>query len=259
MGLNLQRNIARSLLRAAQHLLIEVTDIVSMEYINLKGLEDSGKRMNNEHKGIKIQCQNNHFVTSGLNRDFGYEIRVLSKERLEIHCQKALIYLIDFIIDTKAVIKPYQTIAYYSWILKLVPHTDFYYDLWELVNDEGLFAEGIDYTAELISSQEEECTKRGMRPYFPTFGQKLAISKGVYEGMDCDGVRYPSPDHMTGWYITTDLYDGNIDSLMVVHYYHLAFKRPDLLTYLALPHGFRFSKYASNSEAWFDVKVFSNN
>lgn len=93
---------------------------------------------------------------------------------------------------------------------------------------------------------------------FSYFLQKLAISKGVYEGMNCEGVRYPSPDHMTGWFITTNLYNGNIDSLMVVHYYHSVFKRPDLLTYLALPHGFRFLKDASNSEAWFDEKVYSN-
>jgi hypothetical protein len=79
-------------------------------------------------------------------------------------------------------------------MLKFVPCTDFYCDLWELVNEEGLFAESIDYLAERICSQEKECTKRGTGPCFPTFGQKLAISKGVYEGMVCDGIRYPSPD-----------------------------------------------------------------
>lgn len=54
-------------------------------------------------------------------------------------------------------------------MLKFVPCTDFYYDLWENVNEEGLFTEGIDYSVELVSSQEKECAMRGATPCFPIF------------------------------------------------------------------------------------------
>jgi hypothetical protein len=39
---------------------------------------------------------------------------------------------------------------------------------------------------------------------------------------------------------------------MNVHYHHVAFKRPDILKYLALPHGYRFFANESDAEVWFD-------
>jgi hypothetical protein len=79
----------------------------------------------------------------------------------------------------------------------------------------------------------------------------IVISKGVLEGDPIDAVRYKSPTHMTGWWITTDLYDGDIKSLQTMHYYHLAFKRPDILRYLALPYGYRFN-LDNKVDIWFD-------
>ncbi|WP_284640782.1 immunity protein Imm33 domain-containing protein [Paenibacillus silviterrae] len=208
-----------------------------------------------KHKGIKLQYDADYYVTNGLESVSGFEIKVANKDRTTMEYHKVLIYLIDYIFNTKAVIKPEQTIAYYSWLLKFVPSSDSCYDLWEFVNEDGMFTEGIEYSANLIQMQEKVCNSKNTKTLFPFFGQKVAISRGVYEGMDCEGVRYPSPDHMTGWYITTDQYDGNFQSLMVVHYYHLAFKRTDLLPYLALPYGFRFSKYESKIEVWLDSTI----
>ena len=42
---------------------------------------------------------------------------------------------------------------------------------------------------------------------------------------------------------------------MVVHFYHVAFKRPDVLKYLALPSGYRFFLEPNKFEAWLDEKV----
>ncbi|NOU68792.1 hypothetical protein GC096_32740 [Paenibacillus sp. LMG 31461] len=96
----------------------------------------------------------------------------------------------------------------------------------------------------------------GRTPWYPLFSQKIAISQGVYEGgYAVNAVRYPSEEYMTSWYLTTDLYDGNVQSLMVVHYYHVAFNRPDLLKYLALPFGFRFYVSATEIEVWYDDNV----
>lgn len=57
---------------------------------------------------------------------------------------------------------------------------------------------------------------------------------------------------MTGWWLTTELYDDNTESLMVVHLYHLAFKRPEIMKFLALPNGFRFYKEPTDYKVWFD-------
>lgn len=94
------------------------------------------------------------------------------------------------------------------------------------------------------------CSKFNVSPVFPQFSQNIVISKGVYEGLGVDAVRYSSPEHMTGWWLITDLYDDNIDSLMNVHNFHVAFNRP--LKYLALPYGFRFYITNSEEDIWFD-------
>lgn len=95
-----------------------------------------------------------------------------------------------------------------------------------------------DTAISVVRSQGEICWQQV--PLFPNFNQSVVISDGVYEGKDIEGIRYESPEHMSGWWLITDNYDDNIESLMTVHFYHVAFKRPDILKYLALPFGYRF-------------------
>jgi hypothetical protein len=87
-------------------------------------------------------------------------------------------------------------------------------------------------------------------------GQLVAISKGIYEGVTpVQGVRYPSPDHMSGWWLTTDEYDGNIDSLVTVHFEHIIEKCPELALYMALPFGYRFNLGGETEHVWLDQDV----
>ncbi len=87
----------------------------------------------------------------------------------------------------------------------------------------------------------------------------IVISDGVFEGECVEGVRYPSPKHMTGWWLTTQKYNGDTSTLRVEHYYHLPEKRPDLIKYLALPFGFRFFQkdetVGREEEIWKDDNV----
>ncbi|AZA80219.1 hypothetical protein EG359_10380 [Chryseobacterium joostei] len=92
----------------------------------------------------------------------------------------------------------------------------------------------------IIRNQSEICSHYGLSIIFPNFNQMVVISQGVYEGKDIEGIRYESPEHMSGWWLITDDYNDNIESLMTVHYHHIAFSRPDILKYLALPFGYRF-------------------
>ena len=88
--------------------------------------------------------------------------------------------------------------------------------------------------------------------------QLIVVSDGVFEGEPVEGVRYFSPKHMSGWWITTEKFDGNIDNLRNEHYPHLIEKRPDLLKFMDLPFGFRFFQdgYKKHKEdVWFDEKI----
>ena len=59
---------------------------------------------------------------------------------------------------------------------------------------------------------------------------------------------------MSGWWITTDQYDGDINSLKQEHTYHLTDARSDLAKYIAFPSGFRFD-LSSFEDVWFDEEV----
>lgn len=206
-------------------------------------------------RGISIEREGAYLVTDGLKTHLGYELRIAFLNRKVEEYFKVFMYLINYILDSKPKITPEQTIAYHSWLLKFVNYSESELDIWEAERQGNGFVEGAEYAIQVINDQEEECLKYGVSPLFPTFGQNIVISKGVYEGMGVDAVRYPSPDHMTGWWVTTDLYDDDLSSLMKVHFYHVAFKRPDLLRYFALPFGFRFYINNSENEIWFDEKA----
>ena len=87
----------------------------------------------------------------------------------------------------------------------------------------------------------------------PALDQLVVMSEGVYEGDVVEGVRYPSPEHMSGWWLTTNRYDGDIKSLKTVHFSHIAEKRPDITDFLRLPYGYRF--FSGDGSTWFDQKV----
>jgi hypothetical protein len=166
--------------------------------------------------------------------------------------------IIDYLLLSKKMIDDQETFAYNSWLLKFIKSSAGF-SLYEATPNGDGFNNGVDYGVVITSDQNHECKKLKIAPLFPTFSQDIVISKGIYEGLPVNAVRYPSPGHMTGWWLTTDLYDGKIESLMNVHFYHVAFKRPDILRFLALPHGFRFYSDTNSQEVWFDPTVLNEN
>lgn len=102
--------------------------------------------------------------------------------------------------------------------------------------------------------QHEVCARHAATFDPPHPDSLIVISAGVAEGDPVQAVRYPSPAHMSGWWITTDRYDGDVQSLTQVHAPHVAADRPDLSPLLALPCGYRFDQ-ASGGDAWLDERV----
>jgi hypothetical protein len=150
-------------------------------------------------------------------------------------------------------VKPGETLGYGYWITKAVEDDEGRICFWEYNRDGTEYIPGISSTLRYWRDQHRICAGATSLFLPPNPEQMITISDGVFEGDDVQGVRYPSPAHMSGWWITTDRYDGNVSSLRTVHGYHLAAKRPDLAKFLALAYGYRF--YSDNGEVRFDSKV----
>lgn len=192
------------------------------------------------HREIAIKSNDIYIYTEGLAPIIGKEIRLNIGKQNEKDYIEVIKYIIDYVVNENQIISDNQTIAYYSWALKFKIQDNSYFELFEISENGDNFNKGCDLTISIIRSQSEICSQCELIPVFPNFSQQIVISKGVYEGKDIEGIRYESPEHMSGWWLITDDYDDNIESLMTVHYYHVAFKRPDILKYLALPYGYRF-------------------
>jgi hypothetical protein len=127
-------------------------------------------------------------------------------------------------------------------------------DIWEYDSTGSTFVDGAQLALTFWRDQHRVCGHVGASFTPPKADQLVAVARSVFEGHPVKGVRYPSPEHMSGWWLVTDQGDGNAGSLLKEHLYHLTSRRPDLARYLALPFGFRFD--LSNGENfWFDAEV----
>ena len=192
-------------------------------------------------------------TTVGLASEDGREIYAeIDDISLADECRSFLRYAGEYI-ESRHAIEPGEKLGYGYWITKLVEDDKRGLCFWEYGPDTVEYVPGISNTLRFWRDQHQEC-KNASSPFSPpNAGQMVVISEGVFEGDDVQGIRYPSPKPMSGWWITTDRYDGNLSSLKTIHAYHLTAKRPDLARFLALAVGYRF--YSDNGEVRFDSKV----
>ena len=107
-------------------------------------------------------------------------------------------------------------------------------DVWECAADGQTLERGADLSLRWWREQHDVCARWHAEFSPPSMRQLIVVSDGVFEGDVVQGVRYPSPDHMSGWWITTDRYNGDIKTLKTEHAFHLVQHRPDLARFLAL-------------------------
>jgi hypothetical protein len=195
-------------------------------------------------------------ATVGLGSESGCEICArIDDVSLADECREFIRFAAAYIEDGHP-IKPGETLGYGYWITKAVPDVKGRLCFWEYAPDGAEYVAGVSNTLRYWKDQHSVCGRASSLFCPPNAGQMVAISDGVFEGGDVQGVRYPSPAHMSGWWITTDRYDGNVSSLKTVHAYHLTATRPDLTQFLALAFGYRF--YSDNGEVRFDSKILNN-
>jgi hypothetical protein len=190
-------------------------------------------------------------ITKGLKSLDHFELRAKVNDSLLLPaCEELLRFVVDYISQEGAKILHDETLMYGYWMIKFRLSSEKTLDVWEYKPDASGFIEGADQTLRYWIEQHEVCGANHAVFCPPRPDQKVAISDGVYEGEPVEGVRYPSPEHMSGWWLTTDRYDGDIKSLKVVHLYHVTAVRPDIAKLIALPYGFRFLTNPLN--IWFD-------
>lgn len=162
-------------------------------------------------------------------------------------------------IDEQAVtLKSGETLAYGYWLTRFEEVETGGLEVWEYDREATDFVRGATLTLTYWRGQHEVCSRFAAGAFEPPRPDRLVVvSEGVFEGDAVQGVRYTSPEHMSGWWITTDRYDGNVKSLKHEHMYHLTARRPDLAPYIALPCGFRFD-FATHEDVWFDENVLAN-
>lgn len=193
------------------------------------------------YKGIQINVLDNLYVeTKELHSCITKEIRISIGNNPPEDYIEVVKYLIDYIVTNKPIISENQNIGYYSWLLQFRLAENNCYEMYEANTDGSDFNKGCDTAISVVRKQSEICWQQNLNPLFPNFNQSVVISDGVYEGKDIEGIRYESPEDESGWYLITDDYNDDIKSLKVVHFYHIAFARPDILKYLAIPSGHRF-------------------
>jgi len=173
---------------------------------------------------------------------------------LAFEAEAFLRYVIDYLMTHNATLTHGQTLMYGYWLTKFIKRGDIL-ETWEYKADATEFVPGVTLAATYWRDQHRTCTR--LRADFnpPRPDRLVVISAGVLEGdSDVQGVRYPSPEHMSGWWLTTSRFDGNIETLRTTHAYHVTAARSDLAHLIALPCGFRFDLSPSES-IWFDEKV----
>lgn len=199
-------------------------------------------------RNITIRSDDKNLCTEGLYLIIGKELKLQTDNQKTEDYLEVLKYLINYCVDTNLVIMDSQNIGYYSWLLQFRLDEYNCYDLYEANSDGSGFNKGCDTAISVVRQQSKICWEQNLIPLFPNFNQSVVISDGVYEGKDIEGIRYDSRQGESGWYLITDDYNDDIKSLKMVHFYHVAFARPDILQYLAIPFGYRFIMKNGNVE-----------
>jgi len=196
------------------------------------------------------------YSTDGAREKLGVElvVAVQSKE-LSAEVKKFLATIESYGVEKGAALKPGETLQYGYWMIRLCPRGSEVLDIQELAPEGEGFVDGASYTLRSFAAQRKACQIFSSQFSPPKPDSLVVISDGVLESNPgLQGVRYPSPSHMSGWWLTTDAYDGDIESLRTVHCKHVTHQRPQLLQYLALYYGFRFNA-GEKFDAWFDQSV----
>jgi hypothetical protein len=202
----------------------------------------------------KLKVIGPQVVTEGLAKRAHPELRVAVDDPELLDGAKALLrFVLDYLERSGRVVAPGETLRYGYWLVKFVSGAEpGVLDAWEYDAEAESFVPGAGLAIRYWEGQRAVCRRNNAVFAPPNPDAMTAASKGVLEGRPVQGLRYPWPDHMSGWLLVTDEYDGDPASLTRHHTYHLTAARPDLAPFLALPPGFGFDLRGGGVKVWYD-------
>lgn len=193
--------------------------------------------------------------TSGLSKRHSPEVRVqVNTPGLLEESEQFLRFVVNYLLREDVEIKPEETLNYGYWIVKFRAASSNLLEVWEYDPQATGFVMGGSLTLHYWHEQHRVCALYGAEFSPPRADKLTVVSAGVMEGLPIQAVRYPWQEHMSGWLLVTEKYDGTIKSLMHYHTYHVTASRPDVAPFIALPVGFRFD-LNGEKRAWLDREV----
>ena len=206
---------------------------------------------------IDIELVENALVTTGLRTKGFSDLRATVPGADDVDAVRHLLETFAaYQIDQCVQLRPGEKVGHGYWMTRLEAAADGVLDIWEIAADGEDFVPGVAATIRCWVDQVATCERAGAGFQPPSAMQMAAMSIGVMErNVAVSGVRYRPERHMSGWFLYTDLYDGDIKTMRVEHLFHITERRPDLTKYLALPPGFRFTSSDLGDEITFDHRL----
>lgn len=198
----------------------------------------------------KVDC---NYQTIGLNRSIlGKEFTFrFNGDDLTI-INEIIKHIVSYFESSRSEIIDNDTFGCFSWMIKFIFKKDLIelYELDPVTGNTYLFS--LDKTESLLFDQMEICKTYSVNFQPALLNQKIAISKEIYSGAEVNAVRYDAPEHMTGWYLTSNNFSGDVSDLAVDHLYHILVARPELARFFCVPSGYRWFLDNKGYDVWKD-------
>jgi len=211
-----------------------------------------------DESSIAIFRNGSELRTSGLSSFCQMEMRVsVVDPALVDEGEKFVRFVLRYLVRDGKQISENDTLNYGYWQTKFMKASNArdLLEVWERKPDGSSFTPGAQMAVMYWRDQHTVCGGADTAFEPPQADKLAAISEGVLEGEAVEGVRYPAPPHMSGWWFLTSRYKDDHDIVRPVHLYHVTAARPDLARFLALPVGFVFR--SDSSRVWYDRSVAS--
>jgi hypothetical protein len=110
---------------------------------------------------------------------------------------------------------------------------------------------------DLKSIQSDLCKRFGVPVSFPERHLKLGVAVDVFSGrIPLNGLRHPPKAGTCGWFLWAgEELSSAPDFFKPTHVEHLFERCPQVLTYLALPPGWRFLMADGYEDVWQDASL----
>ena len=204
---------------------------------------------------IEVKRADGYLYTEGLATLGAAEI-VLHEVRTDWRddAEQLLAYIAKYVTSAGRTIHAEETMNYGFWLIKFVAHRAKTLEVHEYNETGAEFIPGARLSMEFWRDQHNVCRRANAAFAPPRPDELVAVSPDLVEAPVIEAVRHELGHGQSGWIMTSEGFEGPVQSLRQEHLLHLVSSRRDILRYVALPVGFRFVTN-DGSTVWFDQSV----